>query len=140
MQVTPYLIFDGKCEAAFKFYEKCLGGKIAVMMRYADTPMTDIPPETRQKIIHTTLTIGDQQLAGSDAMPGYYKQPQGFSVTLNLGSVADAERIFQELSEDGVIQMTLQKTFWAERFGMTVDRFGTPWMINCHGPKRADGL
>jgi PhnB protein len=136
MQLTPYLTFDGSCETAFRFYERCLGGKIVAMMRYADSPMaSDIPPESRQKIIHTTLTLGDQQLAGADAMPGHYKQPQGFSVTLNIESVAESERIFRELAENGTIQMPIQKTFWAERFGMTVDRYGTPWMINCDGSK-----
>ena len=137
MQLTTYLTFDGKCEAAFKFYEKCLGGKISALMTYADSPMAaDIPPESRQKIIHATLSIGNQQLAGADAMPGHYRHPQGFSVTLNLESVAAAEKIFLELSTMGaVVQMPIQKTFWAERFGMVVDQFGTPWMINCDGSK-----
>jgi PhnB protein len=136
MQITPYLTFDGKCEEAFKFYEKCLGGKIVTMMRYGDSPMgKDVPPEGRQKIIHTTLTIGEQQLAGADAMAARYKQPQGFSVTLNIASIAEAERVFRELSDKGSVQMPIQKTFWAERFGMTIDRFGTPWMVNCDGSK-----
>jgi PhnB protein len=132
MKLNPYLSFDGQCAAAFKFYEQCLSGKIDSMMTYGNSPMAEqTPPEQIDKIMHVTLNVGDMVLMGSDAPPGYFEKPQGFSISLVFNDVVEAERIFQELSESGVVKMPIQETFWAARFGMLVDRFGTPWMINC---------
>jgi|SRR5579864_3468893 len=136
MQLNPYLTFNGQCEAAFKFYEQCLGGKIQVIMTHAGTPAEQhVPPEWRNKILHTRMTVGNDILMGSDAPPDRYEQPKGFSVSLQIKEPADAERIFQALSENGTVRMPLQETFWALRFGMLVDRFGIPWMINCERPE-----
>ena len=93
-----------------------------------------MPSEWRKKILHARLTVGDQALMGSDAPPERYDKPQGFSVSLNVDKPAEAERIFRALSENGKVQMPLEQTFWAVRFGMCVDRFGTPWMVNCEQP------
>jgi len=135
MKLNPYLSFDGRCEAAFKFYEKCLGGKIVMTMTYGDSPIAEqTPPEWRNKVLHTTLAFGDQSLAGSDAPPDRYQKPQGISVSLNIDTPAEADRVFKALSEKGTVQMPIQETFWALRFGMVVDQFGTPWMINCGKP------
>lgn len=135
MQLNPYLIFDGQCEAAFRFYEQVLGGKIAAMMPYADTPMAEhTPPEMRDKIVHARLIVGDTVLMGSDDTAGRSEKMNGFSVTLNIDQSAMAERVFDALAADGTITMPIQETFWARRFGMLVDRFGTPWMINCEKP------
>ncbi|WP_103670242.1 VOC family protein [Pseudanabaena sp. BC1403] len=132
MQLNPYLTFNGQCEAAFKFYEQCLGGKIVMMMTHGESPMAEKTAEAwRNKILHAQLTIGDIVLMGSDAPPDYFEKPQGFSVNLQFEDVAEAERVFQTLSESGTIRMPLQETFWAKRFGMFVDRFGIPWMVNC---------
>ncbi|MFB3920274.1 MAG: VOC family protein [Terriglobia bacterium] len=132
MGLNPYLSFNGQCESAFKFYEKLLNGKIEVIMTYAGTPAENqVPAEWRGKILHTRMTVGGNCLMGNDAPPGRYVQPKGFSVTLQIANPAEADRIFQALAEGGSIQMPIQKTFWAERFGMLVDRFGIPWMINC---------
>jgi len=132
MQLSPYLIFNGQCEAAFKFYEECLGGKIEAMFTYVGTPAEEhVPPEWRHKILHGRLIVGDRVLMGCDAPPERYKEPEGFSVSLEIKDPADAERIFNALAENGRVQMPLQKTFWSARFGMAVDRFGIPWMINC---------
>lgn len=139
MQLNPYLTFNGQCEEAFKFYEKCLGGKIVMMLTYGDSPLAEhTPPERRKHILHTSLIAGDQTLAGADAPPERYRKPQGFSVTINLDDTAEAERIFRTLAENGEVQMPLQETFWALRFGMLVDQFGTPWMINCGNLPPAD--
>ena len=136
MKLTPYLSFDGQCEAAFHFYEKCLGGKITFMMTFGESPMADqAPPEWSKKILHTTLTVGDQLLQGSDAFPGAYQKPQGISVSISITAVADAERIFHALAEKGEVQMPIQETFWAQRFGVLTDQFGTPWLINCEKPR-----
>ena len=132
MQLNPYLLFNGQCEAAFKFYERCLDGKIVAMMTYAGSPMEEqTPPEWRNKVMHARLTVGDKVLMGSDAQPGCHEEPKGFSVTLGIDDPADAERIFHALAQNGTVQMPIQQTFWAARFGMLVDQFGTPWMINC---------
>jgi PhnB protein len=132
MQLNPYLTFNGQCEAAFKFYERCLGGKIEAMIEHAGTPAEQhVPPEWRKKILHASLTVGGEVLMGSDAPPDRYEEPKGFSVSLQIKDPADAERIFAALAENGAVRMPLQQTFWAHRFGMLVDRFGTPWMINC---------
>ncbi len=132
MKLNSYLNFNGQCEAAFKFYEKCLEGKIAATFPYEGTPMAkDVPADWQKKLMHATLDIGDQVLMGADAPPGRYQKPEGFSVAIGLNDVAKSERIFQALSEKGTVQMPIQETFWAARFGMLTDQFGIPWMINC---------
>jgi PhnB protein len=132
MQLNPYLTFNGQCEAAFKFYEQCLGGKIIAMMTHAGTPAEQhVPAEWRNKIMHARLTLNDEVLMGSDAPPDGYQQPKGISVALQIKNAADAERTFHALAENGTVQMPIQETFWATRFGMLVDQFGIPWMINC---------
>jgi PhnB protein len=141
MRINPLLSFDGQCEAAFKFYEKCLGGKIVFLMRYGDAPGAEsAPPGWRDKVIHATFALGDHVLQGADNTPETYVKPQGFVISLSIGPVEEAERIFKALAEDGVVQMPLQETFWALRFGMVVDRFGTPWVINCENPEAAATL
>ena len=133
--MIPYLTFTGQCEAAFRFYEKCLGGEIVMMMTYADSPVAEqTSPDWRKKIMHASFALGEQVLQGADAPPERYQKPQGFSVMLNLIDAAEADRIFQALAENGTVQMPLQETFWALRFGMAVDQFGIPWMINCGKP------
>lgn len=132
MQLDSYLLFNGQCEAAFKFYAQVLGGKIEAMMTHAGTPAEEqVPAEWRDKILHARLVVGDQALMASDAPPGRYDKPQGFSVSIGLNDVAKAERIFNALAENGTVQMPFQQTFWAAGFGMCVDRFGIPWMVNC---------
>lgn len=87
--------------------------------------------------MHGTLTLGDQTLMGADSPPNQYEAPQGISMSLHARSATDAERVFSALAEGGRIVMPLGKTFWAERFGMLVDRFGIPWMVNCEGDNRS---
>ena len=132
MNLNPYLNFNGTCEAAFKFYEKVLGGKIEAMMTYGGSPMADqTQPEWRNKIMHARMTVGDKMLMASDAPPDRYEAMKGIMVTLGIDEPGEAERIFHALSENGTVQMPIQETFWAARFGMLVDKFGTPWMVNC---------
>ena len=135
MRLNPHLTFNGECEAAFEFYEQCLGGKIVMMMTYGDSSLAEqAPPDWRNKIVHATFALGDRILQGADALPEHYQKPQGFSVVLQLGDAAEADRIFKALSEGGTVQVPLQESFWALRFGMLVDQFDTPWMINCGKP------
>ena len=132
MQLNPYLFFSGQCEAAFKFYAQVLGGKIDALLTHEGTPAENhVPAEWRSKIMHARMTIGDWVLMASDAPPGRSQPPQGFSVHISVDEPAEAERIFKALADGGQVRMAIEQTFWAERFGMLVDRFGTPWMINC---------
>ena len=133
MQWSPYLNFNGTCEAAFRFYEKCFNGKIVAMMPFGDTPACEhVSAEDRDKIMHARLLVGDQVLMGSDCTTAYpYEGVKGASVALAVDRADDAERIFDALKEKGEVTMPLQETFWASRFGMCVDQFGVPWMINC---------
>ena len=132
MQLNPYLNFDGRCEEAFRFYEKVLGGKIVAMMPHAGSPMEQqVPPEWRNRIMHARLIVDDKVLMGSDAMPDRYEPMKGFHVTLGIDDPTEADRVFQALAENGTVQMPIQETFWAHRFGMLVDQFGIPWMVNC---------
>src|SRR5687767_4721238 len=99
MQMNPYLSFDGKCEAAFKFYEQCLEGKLGDIFRYAGTPMAEqVPPDWQDKVMHSSLTFGDQVLMGGDVAPDRYEKPKGFSLSLQIASPTQAERIFQLLA------------------------------------------
>jgi PhnB protein len=134
MKLNPYLIFNGDCEAAFKFYERVLKGKIAAMLPFGDTPACDhVPAESRSKIMHAKLTIGDQVIMASDNTPPHpYEGIKGTSVALHFDTVAEGERVFNALSDGALaVTMPMQETFWAARFGMLTDKFGVPWIINC---------
>jgi PhnB protein len=132
MKLIPHLSFGGECEAAFQFYEQCLDGKILTMLTYGNSPMADqVPSEWRHKIAHATLNAGDSVLMGADVLPEQYEKQKGFNILLAIDNPLDAERIFQSLAENGTVQLPLQETFWSERFGILVDRFGVPWEINC---------
>jgi PhnB protein len=132
MQVNPYLFYNGNCEAAFKYYEKVLGGEIEAMLTHEGTPAAEqTPPEWQKKIIHAKISIDGEVLMASDAPPGNFHQPQGFSVSLTVEDPAEAERKFKALSEGGSVNMPFGKTFFSKGFGMGTDQFGIPWMVNC---------
>jgi PhnB protein len=137
MKWNPYMNFNGDCEEAFKFYEKCLGGKITAIFKFGETPAAEhVPAQSRHKIMHARMELGDQALMGSDTTPDHpYEGVKGSQIAIQVTDPAKAERVFKELSENGTIVMPLQETFWALRFGMCVDRFGVPWMVNCEAPK-----
>ena len=130
-QLDAYLIFDGTCADAMRFYERTLGGKLA-LMTHAESPMAaQTPPGSANRIMHARLDLGGRLLMASDAMVGQpYEGMKGFSLSLIYPDVSGAKRAFDALAEGGKVTMPLQKTFWAEAFGMLVDRFGTPWMVN----------
>lgn len=131
MKINTYLSFNGNCAEAFKFYEQALGGKIEGIHKYGDSPMAaQAPPGFGEKIMHVHLKVGDQDIMGADAPPGMFSQPQGFSVSIHVKTVEDAERLFAALSPGADIKMPIQQTFWSPRFGMLIDRFGIPWMVN----------
>jgi PhnB protein len=131
-QLDAYLIFNGNCAEAMRFYERTLGGKLEVMMTHAESPMAgQTPPGSADRIMHARLVIDGRILMASDSMVGQpYEGMKGFSLSLIYPKAADAKRAFDALAAGGKVTMPLQKTFWAEAFGMLVDRFGTPWMVN----------
>ena len=131
MKLNPYLAFDGKCREAFQFYEKTFGGKIAFIQTIGESPMAATsPPETHGRVMHVTLHIGDQVLQGADAPGGLFTKPAGFCVAIHFDDPAEGERVFKALAQNGTVQMPFQPTFWAKGFGMLIDQFGTPWIVN----------
>jgi PhnB protein len=132
MDLNTYLSFDGNCAAAFRFYERVLGGKILMTMSYGDMPgCAEMSADIKAKVAHVRMQLGDKLLMGSDSPPGRFEKPKGFHVNIGVTDPAQADRLFTALSENGTVTMPIQETFWAARFGMLVDQFGTPWMINC---------
>jgi PhnB protein len=135
MEPRISLTFNGECDAAFALYAQCLGGTVTYRLTWGESPMANqAPSDWGDKIVHATLEVGGTAMSGADV--GGYQRPQGFQIQLNLDDVAAAERIFTALADGGQVTVPLQQTFWAQRFGAVVDRFGIPWGINCgeHGP------
>lgn len=130
---TAYLSFNGKCAEAMRFYERALGGKLETMMTFGQSPMAaQFSKEAHQHIMHACLVLpeGGMLMAG-DCPPGMpYEGIKGVNLTLSYDTVAAAERVFRTLGEGGSITMPMAPTFWAKSFGMLVDRFGTPWIVN----------
>ena len=135
MKLNPYLAFDGQCREAFQFYEQTLGGKIVFMQTIGESPMAaNMPKESHSRIMHVTLHVDDQVLQGADAPPGQFTKPAGFCVALHFDDATEGERVFKKLAENGKIQMDFQPTFWVKGFGMAIDRFGIPWIVNAGQP------
>ncbi len=132
MQLSPYLVFDGKCREAFGFYARCLDGAITFIMTYADAPPGAQPFAWAQDgILHATITFDGQTLMGSDGPTD--GTPRSTHLAVAMRDTARAERVFAALSEGGTVRMPMQPTFWAKRFGMLIDKFGVPWMVSAGG-------
>jgi PhnB protein len=133
MRVQPYLFFDGRCEEAIEFYRSTLGAEVVTLMRYKDSPEPHqpgmLPPGSEDKVMHSSVRIGDAIVMASDGRCLGKPSFQGFSLSLTVASDAEAERLFGSLADGGQVQMPLTKTFFSSRFGMVADRFGVPWMI-----------
>lgn len=132
MQVAPYLFFNGDCRQAMQFYADMLGGQLVAL-----STVDQAPPDARMpgmpddSVMHAMVVAGDVTLMASDACPPQdYSPPHGMTVSLQVDTVEQAERLYAALAEGAQIQMPLGKTFWSEAFAMLTDRFGTPWMIN----------
>ena len=138
MQVQAYLFFDGRCEEAVEFYRKALGAEVVILVRHKDSPEPPspempLPPGSENKIMHTTLKIGDTTVMASDGMCSGKPEFRGFSLSLSVADTAAADRVFAALADGGQVQMPLAKTFWSPYFGMVADRFGVGWMISIPG-------
>jgi PhnB protein len=135
MKLITYLGFRGNCSEAFDYYAKVLGGKILFQMKYGDSPMASQFPEAKDKIMHITLEVpGGGVLQGADAPPGQGSPQSGFSVCVAVQDAAEGKKIFDSLANGGKAQMPFDKTFWSPGFGMCIDKFGVPWMVNTEGP------
>jgi PhnB protein len=133
MQVQPYLFFDGRCEEAIEFYQKALGAEVMMLLRFKDSPEPPppgmVPPGSDNKVMHSTLRIGQTAVMASDGRCGGKPNFQGFSLSVEARDEAAADRLFAALAEGGQPQLPLHKTFFSPRFGMVVDRFGVSWMV-----------
>ena len=131
MKITPYLNFNGSCAKAFAFYARVLNGTVTFMMTWGESPAAEqTPREAHGLVMHATLTVGDTILMAADALPGQYEPPQGMNVSLQLEDATEAKRVFDELVQQGLIKVPFASTFWSPGFGMCIDQFGIPWMIN----------
>ena len=126
-----YLFFDGQCAQAMRFYEGTLGGKLEALFTYGDSPDPEhCPAGAKDLVMHARLVLDGRALMASDTPPGMGGKPMaGFALSLNYPDAAEARRIFDALAQGGAVTMPMQKTFWAEAYGMLTDRFGTPWMV-----------
>ena len=133
MNIIPHLNFNGQCKEAFDFYAELLDGEIKFSMTWGEMPgglADQFPPETHKLIMHTTLEVDGDSIMGADSPPDRYTQPKGITVSIGVKDKGKAERVFKALSEGGNVTMPFAETFWSKGFGMCVDRFGIPWMVN----------
>lgn len=133
MHVQNYLNFDGRTEEALEFYKSTLGAKVVALMRFSDSPEPCpsgmIPPGSENKVMHSTFTIGETTLMASDCNCSGKPTFQGSSLALSVANEAEADKVFEGLSDGGKVEMPLGKTFFSPRFGVVVDRFGVSWMV-----------
>jgi PhnB protein len=131
-QFEPYLSFNGNCAEAMRFYEQALGARIEMMMKFSEAPPDPaLPAVDGDGIMHASMTLDGHRLMASDMPPGMAYEPmKGITVSLAYKTAEEGRKIFDALSAGGTVLMAYGKTFWADGFGMCVDRFGTPWMVN----------
>jgi len=139
MHIQPYLFFNGRAEEALNFYKRAVGAEVTTLMRFKDSPETSptgmVPKCWSDKVMHANVRIGDTQVMASDGCSEEQLTFRGFSLSLAVTSVAEADRCFNALADGGKVDMPLSKTFWSARFGMVTDRFGVAWMIGVFDDK-----
>ena len=130
MKVQPYVFFDGKCDEALQFYQRALGAKVNALMRFSEAPdQSQIKPENKNKVMHAAVQIGETEILVSDGYCLGAPAFQGFALTIHAANSAEALKLFTAIAEGGKIQMPLDKTFFAAKFGIAVDKFGVNWMV-----------
>ncbi len=138
MVLSTHLNFNGNCEEAMKFYATTFDGAVQFKMTWAESPMKDqVGAGWQDKIMHMSITVGRTSLMGADSPPGRFEAAKGTVVSIAVDTPEDADRVFAALEQGGTTLMPIMETFWAKRFGMTTDRFGIPWMVNCEKPMTA---
>lgn len=130
MQVQPYLFFDGRCEEAIEFYKAKLGATVEMLMRFKEAPdQSMMAPGSGDKVMHASIKIGDTSVMASDGHNSGNPVFKGISLSLTAKDDAEAEKLFKALGEGGQVQVPMDKTFFASRFGMVADKFGVGWMV-----------
>ena len=137
MAFHPYLFFGGNCREAFTRYQEIFGGELVLLPLSDAPPDAGVPAEQGDLIMHAALTFDGHLLMGSDDPSPSFGLVQGMFVNYAVGDVGEVERVFGALADGGQVTMPIGETFWSPRFGMCVDRFGTPWMVNAEGPPAA---
>jgi PhnB protein len=139
MKLYTYLNYGGNCRQAFEFYAEHLGGKITLLTTHGEQPHADqVPADWKNAVLHARIELDDTVLLGADIPPDRFQPMRSAYLSLLTDSVADAERIYALLSDGGQIFMPMEKTFFAERFAMLRDRFGTSWMLLYEGAAAAN--
>jgi PhnB protein len=137
MHLHTYLNYGGNCAEAFKFYEQHLGGKITMMMRHGEAPdQSQVRPEWKHAVLHARITIGDAEISAADVPPDRFQPMRSAYLSLSVDTIQDAERIYALLSDGGQIFMPMEETFFAVRFAMLRDKFGTSWMLLHERPRQ----
>ena len=130
MQLHTYLNYGGNCEEAFRFYETHLGGRITMLMRHGEQPdASQVPPGWSNAVLHASMDLGGTVLTGADIPPDRFQPIRSAYLSLTFDSDRETERVFPLLADGGQVFMPMEKTFFASRFGMLRDRFGTSWML-----------
>lgn len=130
MKLNTYLNYGGNCKEAFQFYEKHLGGKITMMMTHGEQPNSaNVPPDWKNAILHARMTLGGTELLAADIPPDRFQPMRSAYLSLALDSIEEAERVYKLLSDGGEIFMPMEETFFAFRFAMLRDKFGTSWLL-----------
>jgi len=133
MNVEPYVFFDGKCEEALAFYKDAVNAQVEAVLHFKDHPDAGkpgiVPPGADNKVMHSVFKVGDTKIMASDGQCHGKPSFQGFALTINAASDAEAERVFGALAKGGQVTMPLTETFFASRFGMLADKFGVNWMV-----------
>jgi PhnB protein len=132
--VSPYIAFKGNCRQAIEFYKDALGAEALFVQTVGESPMSNMGPA--ENIMHCTMKIGDSTvMVCDDPRPDAVAGDGNISLAIGLNDPARAKQIFGNLAQDGSVVMPLEKTYWAEAFGMVTDKFGVKWMVNCDAPK-----
>lgn len=130
MQLDIYLNYGGNCEAAFRFYEQHLGGRVTMLMRHGEMPGgNQAPADWRDKVLHAQMELGGNVLMGADVPQDRFQPMRSAYLSLTLPTIEESERLYALLTEGGEIFMPIAETFFASRFAMFRDRFGTSWML-----------
>ena len=130
MKAEPYLTFDGACAEAMRFYQSVLGGQLDVQTFGASPAAGEMPAEWNDYVMHARLQSGDLVIMGSDSPHEPVTRGNGVWVTVQVRDPAEGKRVFDQLARDGTVKMAYEKTFWSPGYGMCIDRFGVPWMVN----------
>ena len=130
MKLYTYLNYGGNCRQAFEFYAEHLGGRITMMSTHGEAPEPSlVPPDWKDAVLHARIELGGATVFGADVPPDRFQPMRSAYLTLSLDSDEEAERIYALLGEGGQVFMKMEETFFAHRFAMLRDRFGTSWML-----------